>query len=76
MKDPFGLVFITLPTIVVLSSIVGIFLFKKWFVMPLLTFVVFIILTFTVFNESFFIWVVVYTVLSAIVSLIAKSIKK
>jgi hypothetical protein len=76
MNDPFGLVLITLPAIVLIASIIGYFLVKKWFIMPLLTFAVFTILTFTVFNESFFIWVVVYTILSVIVSLIMKFIKK
>lgn len=77
MNDPFGLVLITLPAIVLIASIIGYFLVgKRWFVIPLLTFVVFTILTFTVFNETFFFWVVVYTALSVIVSLIIKFIKK
>lgn len=64
------------PIIVILASIVGYLLFKNWFVMPLLTLIIFTILTFTVFNESFFIWVVVYTIVSVVVSLIMKYIKK
>nr|WP_246483810.1 DUF2651 family protein [Heyndrickxia vini] len=72
----FLLVLFICPIIVIVASILGIFLFRKWFVTPLLTFVVFIILTFTIFNESFFIWVVVYTILSIIISLIMKLIKK
>lgn len=70
----FLLVLFICPIIVIVSSIIGIFLFKKWFVIPLLTFIVFTILTFTIFNESFFIWVVVYTILSIIVSLMMKFI--
>ncbi|MGG4534420.1 DUF2651 family protein [Aneurinibacillus migulanus] len=70
----FLLVLFICPIIVIVASIIGIFLFKKWFVIPLLTFIVFTILTFTIFNESFFIWVVVYTILSIIVSLMMKFI--
>lgn len=76
MNDPFSLVLIILPTVVIITSIVGFLLVKRWYVLPLTSFVVFTILTFTVFNESFFIWVVVYTILSVIVSLIMKFIKK
>lgn len=76
----FLLVFLICPASVLVASIIGFILIKKWFVMPALTFIVFIILTYTVFNESFFIWVVIYTILSIIVSVIMdviiKSIKK
>ncbi|MFE8696118.1 DUF2651 family protein [Cytobacillus sp. FJAT-53684] len=73
----FLLVLFICPIIVLVASIIGFYLVgRRWFVMPLLTFVVFTILTFTVFNESFFIWVVVYTILSVIVSLLMKFIKK
>jgi Na+/H+ antiporter NhaC len=72
----FLLVLFICPIIVLVASIIGFFLVRRWFVVPLLTFVVFTILTFTVFNESFFIWVAIYTILSVIVSLIMKFIKK
>ena len=73
----FLLVLFICPIIVLVASIIGFFLVgRRWFVMPLLTFVVFTILTFIVFNESFFIWVVAYTILSVIVSLLMKFIKK
>lgn len=72
----FLLVFLICPAIVLVASIIGFILIKKWFVMPALTFIVFIILTYTVFNESFFIWVVIYTILSIIVSVIMNVIIK
>ncbi len=68
--------FFICPIIVIAASIIGYLVIRRWFVMPLLTFIVFTILTFTVFNESFFIWVVVFTIISVIVSLIMKFIKK
>ncbi|MDQ0233217.1 MULTISPECIES: DUF2651 family protein [Bacillaceae] len=72
----FFLVLLICPIIVLVASIIGFILVRRWFVMPLLTLVVFTILTFSVFNESFFIWVVVYTIISFIVSLIMRFIKK
>lgn len=64
------------PILVSVATIIGFSLVRRWFVMPLLTFGVFVILTFTVFNETFFFWVVVYTLLSVIVSLITKFTRK
>lgn len=68
-------VFFLYPLIVIIASIIGYKLFKKWIIMPLSTFVVFIILTFTIFNQSFFIWVIVYTLLSLVVCFIMEKIR-
>ncbi|PMC37464.1 hypothetical protein CJ195_11980 [Bacillus sp. UMB0899] len=51
----FFLVLLICPFIVLVASIIGFILVRRWFVMPLLTLVVFTILTFSVFNASFFI---------------------
>nr|WP_106779243.1 DUF2651 family protein [Lysinibacillus timonensis] len=72
----FLFVFLICPIIVHASTIIGFFIFRKWFVMPILTFVVLTILTFTIFNETFLFWVVVYTILSVIISLILKFNRK
>lgn len=64
------------PILVVTASIIGSYVFKKWFVAPIITFIVFTILTFAVFNETFFFWVVVYTTLSIIISLIERFRRK
>ncbi|MDI7741299.1 DUF2651 family protein [Lysinibacillus fusiformis] len=69
----FLLIFFICPIIVVVATIIGFFLVRRWFVMPLLTFAVCTILTFTIFNETFFFWVVVYTILSVIVSFMLAS---
>ncbi|ELK44349.1 UNVERIFIED_CONTAM: DUF2651 family protein [Halobacillus marinus] len=66
----FTIVFLLCPLMVLAASVIGHAVFHKWAVMPTAVFVVFTILTFTVFNSSFFIWVMVYTVLSIIVSLL------
>ncbi|TDL31929.1 DUF2651 domain-containing protein [Jeotgalibacillus sp. S-D1] len=72
----FLLILFLYPVIVMAASISGFLLFKKWFIMPIVTLIVFTFLTFAVFNKSFFIWVVVYTLLSLGVSLITKFLKK
>ncbi|MER2120093.1 MAG: DUF2651 family protein [Solibacillus sp.] len=72
----FILILFLCPFAVVIASIIGFLLIKKWYVMPTVTLILFTILTFTVFNETFFFWVVVYTIISIIVSLFMKVIKK
>ncbi|MBP2239752.1 putative membrane protein YccC [Cytobacillus eiseniae] len=68
-------VLVVCPIIVAVTSIIGYILVRRWFVMPLITFIVFTIFTFTIFNETFIIWVVVYTILSVIISLMMKFVK-
>ena len=72
----FLLVLLICPIAVIIASIVGYSLMKKWFVTPIVTFIVFSILTFTLFNETFFFWVVIYTILSMIVSLTMEFTKR
>ena len=59
-----------LPLLIVTASIFGYVWLKQWTIMPLLTFVLFTILTFTLFNDDFFVWAIIYTVISLITSLI------
>ncbi len=68
----FAVVFLLFPILVVITSVIGYLLLKKWFVVLLLTFVIFTVLTFTVFDTTFFIWVIIFTLLSAILSLLMK----
>lgn len=65
----FLLVLIVYPIFVILASVFGYFLFRKWFVFPSITLIVFITLT-IVYNSSFFIWTFIYTVISLTFSLI------
>ena len=59
-----------LPLLIVIASIFGYVWFKQWTLVPLLTFILFTILTFTLFNDDFFVWAMLYTILSLITSLI------
>lgn len=68
--DEFVFVLFTCPLIVFVLSIIGYLFLKKWFIMPIVTLLVFLVLTFTHFNESFMIWVIAYTIISLVVSLL------
>ena len=59
-----------LPLLIIIASILGYVWLKQWTIVPLLTFILFTTLTFTLFNDSFFVWVIIYTVISLITSLI------
>ncbi|WP_191561070.1 DUF2651 family protein [Metabacillus idriensis] len=72
----FVFVLIICPIIVIVLSAASCFLLKKWYIMPIAVLILCSVLTFTLFNDSFFIWVIVYTILSIVVSLIVKFIKK
>ena len=64
-----------LPLLIVITSILGYVWLKQWTIVPLLTFILFTILTFTLFNDSFFIWAIIYTIISLITSLIMCSVR-
>lgn len=65
-----------LPLLIIIASILGYVWFKQWAIVPLLTFILFTILTFSLFNDSFFVWTIIYTTLSLIISLIICQIRK
>lgn len=64
----FSLLLFIFPPVVVIISIIGFLLVRKWLVMPSLTFAVFAFLMLTVFNITFLIWLILYTILSIAVS--------
>jgi len=66
----FLLVLVVYPIFVILASVFGYFIFRKWFVIPSVTLIFFTILTFTVYYASFAIWALIYTVISIVFSLI------
>jgi hypothetical protein len=66
----FLLIFIVFPIIVLIASIFGYIVTKKIYVTPAILFVLFSFLMLLLYNESFFIWVVLYTLLSVIVTMI------
>ena len=68
-------VMFVLPFIILIASIFGYVWLKQWTIVPLLTFILFTTLTFTLFNENFFVWAIIYTVISLVTSLIMCKIR-
>ncbi|QOT00568.1 DUF2651 family protein [Brevibacterium sp. JNUCC-42] len=66
--NEFLLVLIYFPVAVGILSIIGTLVWKRFYLMPVGTFILFTILT--CFNDSFFIWIVVYTGVSLVASLV------
>ncbi|MBW3112254.1 YbeF family protein [Bacillus sp. MCCB 382] len=70
------MVLIGFPVLSLLIGIVGYFLFKNIFVPPLIVFLGSLFATYTVFNDSFLIWVFVYTSLAFLSGSVVKIFKK
>gem|GEM_PF-3218053 len=62
--------------IVLISSIIGFVLTKKIYVTPAIIFVLFSFLMLFFFNETFFVWVLIYTCFSIFITLIMFLYKK
>ncbi len=63
------------PLLSFLFGILGQILIKRTYMVGGITFLVWFIATFTIFNESFLIWVFIYSILALLGSLIGRSIK-
>lgn len=72
LEFAFGL----LPVSMIIASFIVTLFVQKVYFMPLVSFIILLILTFTLFNVSFFCWAVVYTLGSFIASYIALFIMK
>ncbi|MCG8398035.1 hypothetical protein C6W24_17745 [Bacillus atrophaeus] len=74
--DELDLAFVVLPLGIIVLSIVGTYLFKKAYIMPLFSLIISLVLTFTVFNVSFLGWAVIYSLGSLVVSYITMAVIK
>ncbi|MCY8918839.1 DUF2651 family protein [Bacillus atrophaeus] len=72
--DELDLAFVVLPLGIIVLSIVGTYLFKKKYIMPLFSLIISFVLTFTVFNASFLGWAVIYSLASLVVSYITMAV--
>ncbi|MCY8491378.1 DUF2651 family protein [Bacillus atrophaeus] len=72
--DELDLAFVVLPLGIIVLSIVGTYLFKKAYIMPLFSLITSLVLTFTVFNVSFLGWAVIYSLASLVVSYITMAV--
>ncbi|MBS4202469.1 DUF2651 family protein [Bacillus sp. FJAT-49732] len=69
------LIVIMLPGIIFIASIVGFLLLKKWYITPIIIFIILTLLATTIVKGTLFSYVIFYTGLSVAVSLTMKSIK-
>lgn len=66
------LVIFVLPVVSLILGGIGYFIFKNIYIMPVIVAIAAIISTFIVFNSSFWIWVVIYTLLSLLSGFVVK----
>ncbi|QXM06836.1 DUF2651 family protein [Crassaminicella indica] len=69
----FVFIFLICPLSILIISVFGYIWFSKCYVIPLIVFTILTILTLTLFGGSFFIWVIIYTIFSLIISLTVRS---
>ncbi|WP_428845874.1 DUF2651 family protein [Guptibacillus hwajinpoensis] len=67
-----NIVLFVLPTVAVLLGGLGYFIFKNLYIVPLFVLIAASISVYTVFNSSFWIWVVIYTLASLLAGLFVK----
>lgn len=72
----FIMVLFLFPFLSFVFGIIGQLLFKKTYIVVGITFIVWLIATFTIFNSSFLIWVFIYSALTLIGSVIVSVNKK
>ena len=71
----FGMVLYIFPFVSFIFGIIGQILIKKMYIVVGITFLVWLIATFTIFNSSFLIWVFVYSIISLVGAGIVYSIQ-
>ncbi|ASV66641.1 DUF2651 family protein [Cytobacillus sp. FSL W7-1323] len=64
------------PTIVLAASILVAWKKRNMYLVPLLTAIIFTLLSFTIYNGTFMIWTVLYTVLAILTSFTTKYFNK
>ncbi|WP_440602720.1 YbeF family protein [Bacillus sp. GB_SG_008] len=64
----FTFVLFVCPLLVFIFSVIGTRITKTYYIMPIITFAIFLIVAVTLFNRSFFFWVGMYSIFSFLVS--------
>ncbi|NQD64413.1 DUF2651 family protein [Bacillus haikouensis] len=72
----FFMILILFPLLSVLIGIVGYIIFKNIFISPALVFIIAMIALFLIFNETFLIWVFLYTIVTLVSGMIVKALSK
>ncbi|WRP08787.1 DUF2651 family protein [Rossellomorea aquimaris] len=70
------MILVGFPLLSMIVGIVGYYLLKNIFISPLVVFLVTLVATFTVFNDSFVVWVFVYTCLALLSGFVMKIFKE
>jgi Protein of unknown function (DUF2651) len=70
------MVLVGFPILSIIAGILGYFFFRNLFVSPIFVFLSALVATFTVFNNSFLLWVFVYTSLAFLSGLGIKIFKE
>ncbi|MGF7535851.1 YbeF family protein [Bacillus mexicanus] len=68
--DELDIAFVILPLGIMVLSITGTCICKNLYLMPMLSLIISLVLTFTIFNKSFLGWVAVYSLMSLALSCI------
>ncbi|MCC2528774.1 hypothetical protein C7B63_19530 [Bacillus halotolerans] len=68
--DKLDIAFGILPLAIIVLSVAGTYVCKNVYMMPLVSLIISLVLTFTIFNQSFLGWAVVYSLFSLILSYI------
>lgn len=69
LTNPFVLILFILPAINIVLTVIAVkYFIKKVYWIGIITFGVYFLLTFTVFNSSFLIWVIVYTAINVLLA--------
>lgn len=70
------MILVGFPVLSIILGIVGYYLFRNIIISPLVVFLVTLVATFTVFNDSFVVWVFVYTCLAFLSGFMVKIFKE
>ncbi|MFI8575435.1 DUF2651 family protein [Rossellomorea aquimaris] len=70
------MILVGFPVLSMILGIVGYYLFRNIIISPLVVFLVTLVATFTVFNDSFVVWVFVYTCLVFLSGFMVKIFKE
>ncbi|WP_000615438.1 DUF2651 family protein [Bacillus cereus] len=74
--NPMFLAMILFPVLIIVLSVIAYLKLKKIFIMPIIIFMLSILFMIVFANETFFVWVIIYTVLSLLVGLLLKYTNK
>ncbi|MGM5488205.1 MAG: DUF2651 family protein [Nanobdellota archaeon] len=76
MINEFMLVLIILPLLTIVASAGATWVIKKIYLIPIAVLIFHLILMATIFNVTFLIWAILYTVLSFLTALLIKKLKR